>query len=328
MKKKLEIAVIGAGAISEPHIGAFTGMEDARVTAVADIVLNKAEKLAARYSIKAYSDYKEMLDREKPDIAIVTLPHFLHRQAVADCAERGCCILLEKPMAMDEEECDNIINICDHHGVKLMIGHVRHFYDCYDRIREIVKSRLLGELIMITNTRYCNYFAPSRPDWFFHKKTAGGGIVMNLGSHSFDIIQYLSGSRVKTVSAKVGRFAEDVEVEGNAQIFAVLENGVTASVTLSGYTSVPRNETELIFAKGMIKTTDANVCTLFMGKDGAYEEMEALKENPFRLQMECFVKSIIENSPSPVTGEYGRSVVRAIKAVYESSENNGAVIEL
>ncbi|HBX88141.1 MAG TPA: hypothetical protein DEP23_17210 [Ruminococcaceae bacterium] len=56
MKKKLEIAVIGAGAISEPHIGALTGMEDARVTAVADIVLNKAEKLAARYSIKAYAD--------------------------------------------------------------------------------------------------------------------------------------------------------------------------------------------------------------------------------------------------------------------------------
>lgn len=328
MKKILEIAIIGAGAISESHIGALIGMKDVRVTAVADIILGKAEKLAAGYSIKAYSDYKEMLDREKPDIMIITLPHFLHRQAVADCAERGCGILLEKPMAMDETECDDIIDICDNHGVKLMIGHVRHFYNCYNRIREIISSNRLGELIMITNVRYCNYFAPSRPDWFFHKKTAGGGIVMNLGSHSFDIIQYLSGSRVKTVSAKVGRFAEDAEVEGNAQIFAVLENGVTASITLSGYVSVPRSETELIFTKGMIKTTDAGGCILFMGKDGVCEEMEAVKENPFRLQMERFVKSIAENLPSPVTGEYGRSVVRAIKAVYESGENDGAVIEL
>ena len=328
MKKKLEIAVIGAGAISESHIGALAGMEDARVAAVADIVTDKAEKLAARYSIKAYSDYKEMLDREKPDIAVITLPHFLHRQAAFDCAARGCNILLEKPMAMDAEECDDIINLCGNRGVKLMIGHVRHFYNCYNRIREIIISNLLGELIMITNVRYCNYFAPSRPGWFLHNKTAGGGIVMNLGSHSFDIVQYLSGSRVKTVGAKVGRFAEGIEVEGNAQIFAVLESGVTASITLSGYVSVPRSETELIFTKGMIKTTDDNGGTLFIGKDGIYEEVEVVKEDPLKLQMESFVKSIIENLPSPVTGEYGRSVVRAIRAAYESSENNGAVQEL
>lgn len=328
MKEKLEIVLIGAGAMSESHIGALTGMEDTRVTAVADIVLNKAEELASKYFIKAYADYNEMLDMEKPDIVIITLPHFLHKQATVDCAERGCNILLEKPMAMNEQECSDIINMCENHGVKLMIGHIRHFYNYYNKIKEIIQSKLLGELIMITNTRYGNYFSPSRSDWFLHKKTAGGGIVMNLGAHSFDIIQYLSGSKVKTVSAKVGEFAEGIEVEGNAQIFAVLENGVTASITLSGYESVPRHETELIFTKGMIKTTDANGGKLFVSKNGIYEEIEVNKGDPLRYQMECFVKSINKNLPSPVTGEYGRSVVRAIKAVYVSSENGGAVIRL
>lgn len=328
MEKKLKIAIIGAGAISKSHIDALTGMEDAQVTAVADIAMNKAEELASKHSIKAYADYNEMLDKEKPDIAVITLPHFLHRQAAVDCAERGCCILLEKPMAMDEQECDDIISICENYGVKLMIGHVRHFYNCYNKIKEMIQSKLLGELIMITNVRYGNYFTPSRPDWFLHEKTAGGGIIMNLGAHSFDIIQYLCDSRVKTVSAKVGRFAVGIEVEGNGQIFAVLENGITASITLSGYELVPRHETELIFTKGMIKTTDHNGGTLFMGKNGMYEEIDIGKGNPLRLQMECFVKSIVENKPSPVTGEYGRSVIHAIKAVYESSENEGADIRL
>ena len=328
MKKKLEIAVIGAGAISEPHIGALTGMEDARVTAVADIVLNKAEKLAARYPIKAYADYNEMLDMEKPDIVIIALPHFLHKQAAVDCAERGCNILLEKPMAMNEQECSDIINMCENHGVKLMIGHIRHFYNYYNKIKEIIQSKMLGELIMITNIRYCNYFSPSRPDWFLHKKTAGGGIVMNLGAHSFDIIQYLTGSFVKTVSAKVGRFADGMEIEGNGQIFAILENGITASITLSGYESVPWHETELVFTKGMIKTSAQNGNNIFVSKDRSYEEIKVDRGDPLRLQMECFVKSINKNLPSPVTGEYGRSVVRAINAVYESSENGGAVIRL
>ena len=231
-------------------------------------------------------------------------------------------------MAMDEQECDDIMNICDKYGVKLMVGHVRHFYNCYNKIREIIQSNLLGELIMITNVRYVNYFSPRRPDWFFHERTGGGGIVMNLGAHSFDIIQYLTGSRVEAVSAKVGRFADGIEVEGNSQIFAVLESGITASISLSGYNSVFRHETELIFKKGMIKTTDDNGGTLFVSKNGIYEEIEVNKGDPFRYQMECFVKSIIESLPSPVTGEYGQSIIRAIKAVYESSKNGGAVIRL
>ena len=106
---------------------------------------------------------------------------------------------------------------------------------------------------------------------------------MNLGAHSFDIIQYLTGSCVKTVSAKVGGFADGMEIEGNGQIFAILENGITASITLSGYESVPWNETELIFTKGMIKTSAQNGNNIFVSKDRSYEEIKVDRGNPLRL---------------------------------------------
>ena len=324
----MKIVIIGAGIIAHSHLSEAIRMEQGQITAIADINREKADATAEKYAIKAYTDYIEMLEQEQPDIAVITLPHFLHYQAVSECAKRGCSILLEKPMAMNEKECDGMISLCEKCGVKLMIGHVRHFSQINMRIRDIVQNGTLGRLIMMTNVRYVNYFHAGRPDWFLHYSTAGGGIVMNLGAHSFDLVQYLSGSRICSVSARVGKYREGTEIEGNGQIFATLENGVTASITLSGYELVARHETELVFTNGMMKTTDNEGGTLLVSVNGEYESDPVRKGKPFLLQLESFAKCVRENLASPVTGEYGKSIIHAIQSSYRSSEEGGKTILL
>lgn len=328
MIKKLKIVIIGAGIIAHSHLSEAINMEQGQITAIADINRGKADTAAEKYAINAYTDYVEMLEKEQPDIAVVTLPHFLHDQAVSDCAKRGCSILLEKPMAMNVKECENMISLCDQHGVKLMIGHVRHFSEINMKIRDMVEKGSLGRLIMMTNVRYVNYFHSDRPDWFLHSSTAGGGIIMNLGAHSFDLVQFLSGSRVRSVSARAGRYKEGIEIEGNGQILAILENGVTASISLSGYESVARHETELIFTNGMIKTTDNNGGTLSVSVNGEYTSIPGGRGKPFLRQLEAFAKCIREDLDPPVTGEYGKSIIHAIQSAYKSSDEGGKTILL
>ena len=320
MNRMVRVGIIGAGAIAESHLISASQIKDIQLISIADIAEEKVKVFASKYCMKAYTDYKQMLEKESLDIVIINLPHFLHKRAVIDCAENGCHILLEKPMALNEQECNEIIRVCERQNVKLMVGHIQHFFPANIKIKEIVESGKLGKLLMITNVRYGDYFIPTRPDWFLHYNTAGGGILMNLGAHSIDIVQFISGSRVKSVRAVVGKFAEGIEVEGNAQVFLTLDSGVTASITLSGYKTVPRNETELVFTGGMIKVTSADTVFL-INNEGRYEEIMMEKGDPFGLQISELIRSIAENSAPSITGEYGRSIIRAIKAAYTSSDN-------
>lgn len=323
MNRKYRVGVIGAGIIAEAHLDPASRMENVQLAAIADILEDRAKMLADKYHMAAYTDYRQMIGKEKMDIVIINLPHFLHKQASIECARAGCHLLLEKPMAMNESECDEIIQECEQNRIKLVIGHVIHFSSANMKAREMIQSGNLGKLLSITNTRYANYFTSSRPEWFLHYNTAGGGIVMNLGAHSLDLIQFLTNSRIESVHASVGKYAKGVEVEGNAQILATLKDGVTASITISGYNTVPQLETELIFTGGMLKLSDSK---LFISVEGRYNEVYLNSQNPFGLQLSELIKSIEGEISIPITGEYGRSIVKAIRAVYESSESSAAVM--
>jgi predicted dehydrogenase len=123
MAADLKTAVIGAGAISNEHFEAIRDTEGFRACAVADINKEKAEQAAKRYGIRAYTDYRQMLDHEQPDVVAIALPHFLHKETALYAAASGCHLLLEKPMALNVAECDEIIEAARKGGVRIMIGH-------------------------------------------------------------------------------------------------------------------------------------------------------------------------------------------------------------
>jgi predicted dehydrogenase len=178
---------------------------------------------------------------------------------------------------------------------------------------------------MINHVRFGDYFIPARPDWFLHYGTAGGGITMNLGAHCIDNIQFLSGSRVKSLRASTGKYAEGAEVEGNAQVFAQLENGVTAAITLSGYNSALENEIDLVFTKGTLKLLYDK--GMLLASNGAeLKEIPVERAAPFALQFKELARSINEDTETAITGEYGKSVIHAIKSIYASSENKAEIM--
>jgi len=319
-----KLAIIGAGAISESHLKACVQLPGIRAVAIADVVPERAEAAGSRYGIQAYGDYRRMVEQEKPDIVAITLPHFLHKPAAVWCAEHGCHLMLEKPMALNAKECDEIMDAVESNGVRLLVGHTQHYIPENRAAKQLLDRGDLGELLTIQDTRHVDYYLDTRPAWFFEQAKSGGGIMMNLGSHSIDKIQWLTDSRVASLHGRVARPGHKGDIEGSGVVFLLTSTGLPATITQSGYGGVNRNETELLFTGGMLKLVTGR--SLWISEGGAYREIPVDKgKDPFILQYEDLIDSIQRGVDPECSGSYGRSVIAAVEAIYESDRTGGQV---
>ncbi|WP_409342685.1 Gfo/Idh/MocA family protein [Paenibacillus sp. MBLB4367] len=315
----IKVAIIGAGGIVTSHLEAFKQVEGMQATAIADINEVRVTQMANEYGLAPYTDYKVMLSEQKPDAVIITLPHFLHKPAAVACAELGCHIYLEKPMAMDEAECDEIMAAAERNGVQLMVGHTQHYLPSNRKAKGIIRGGSLGKLIMINDQRHSFYFPETRPGWFLEKAKSGGGIMMNLGSHSLDRIQWLTDSRFTRIKGSITFHADRGDVEGSGLIYGQTSIGVPAVICQSGYKGAQTNMAELMFTGGMLKIDAGGKVEISRG--GAYEEVPVEDQtSPFLLQLEDFRKQIETGEQPYCSGEYAKSVIAAVQAVYRSHE--------
>lgn len=311
------VAVIGAGDIAKHHLRALAEVKQLQGVAIADIQVDRAHEAGEQFQLTPYADYREMVEKEKPDIVVITLPHYLHKEAAVWSAGQGCHILLEKPMALNRVECEEIIHAAKRSKVTLMVGHTQHFKPENRKAKELIALGSLGKLVMINDTRHLNYFREGRPDWFFEKAKAGGGIMMNLGAHSVDKIQWLTDSRVVSVKASVSHFGNRGDIEGSGLVFLETSTRVAATVAQSGYRGVPKDETELIFTEGMLRLASGK--GLWRSDGGEFRQVELEEDvNPFTLQFIELLGAIESGTEPDCSGEYAKSVVSVIETIYLS----------
>jgi predicted dehydrogenase len=321
------VAVVGGGGIAARHLEAAAGMEELVPVAVAELREERARELAAAYGLRPYTDYRAMLERERPDIAIVTLPHHLHKEAAICAAELGCHVLLEKPMALSTAECDAIMAAVRRSGVTLMVGHTQHYIAENRAAKALIAGGELGEWVMIQDTRHVPYDRPDRPAWFFDKAKAGGGILTNLGSHSIDKIQWLTGSPIVSALASVSYPLGRGDVEGGGVAMLRTASGVPAVMSQSGYPGAPRNETELVFRKGMIKLVTGR--SLWISTGGEYRQVEVEPgPEPLALQLRELVASIEEKREPECSPAYSRGVVAVVESLYRSHAEGGVAVAI
>src|SRR5436189_5237851 len=104
-----KVAVIGAGAMGRNHLRVLNDLEGAELVALADAHEPTAQRSARPYGIPAYTDYKKLLDKEKPEAVVVAVPTIMHRDVALEVIKRGIHLLIEKPIAFSEEEALEII---------------------------------------------------------------------------------------------------------------------------------------------------------------------------------------------------------------------------
>ena len=314
----LRIAIVGTGIIAGLHIDAINKLENCTLVALCDLNKPKLDELCEKFSVPGYTDYKEMSEKEDFDAAILNLPHGLHADASIFFLESGRHVLVEKPMANTLEECDKMLESAKKSGKKLAVGHIQRFFRPNRVVKEYIENGILGKFCMYSEQRSINYFLPDRPAWFTNKKMAGGGIIMNYGAHAFDKLFYVCGKRPISITANTANLINDRDVEGHAQIFAQFEDGLSAVITFSGYSTVVY-ESYYYFTGGAIKINGVDSAYVLREGEKEWQPIDAKRTyDEFVTQLNEFVKYVNGEESEIADGIYSRDIIEAIEKCYKA----------
>jgi predicted dehydrogenase len=234
----LKTAIIGLGDISSVHLAAIASMTGVRLIAGCDIDEGRRTALPANTAF--YTDYRELLKKEKPDVVHICLPHYLHYSVARATAEAGCNIFAEKPLALTYTEGLEYAKLEQQYGVKICICLQNRLNPTSERLMELLAS---GEYGAVTGVRgvvawkRTKAYYDAKP-WRGNMAQAGGGNMINQALHTLDLMQYFVQSGIMRVKGCITQLTDyGIEVEDTAVAFISFENGATGLFTGSNANS-------------------------------------------------------------------------------------------
>src|SRR5215813_5645005 len=193
-----KVILVGCGAVSErlymPSLRRL--LTEGRIESVA-LIDKSAERLAVlrRHlpEADAFASISDVIDRVDDQIAIIALPHHLHLPVTIDALKAGAHVLCEKPMARTVSDCDAMIEAAELVERKLAVGHFRRLFPAAKVIRDWIRNERLGRLRSFRILEGEIYGWPAVSDSFFHRETAGGGVLIDAGAHTLDLVLWWMG---------------------------------------------------------------------------------------------------------------------------------------
>ncbi|MBL8580744.1 MAG: Gfo/Idh/MocA family oxidoreductase, partial [Rhizobiaceae bacterium] len=194
----MRIGILGSGFMGGTHARAFAKLPDVQVVAVSSRSQDKATKLAAEVGATATTDDLAIIDDPSIDAISNTLPTTLHRDLTVAALRAGKHVLLEKPFALNDEDCAAMMAAEVASGKHLMLAHVVRFWPEYEVLAKIVHSGKLGKPLAAIASRLS--VLPGWADWFADPALSGGA-VMDLMIHDFDALNWVMG-KPKSIYAR------------------------------------------------------------------------------------------------------------------------------
>ena len=182
----ISVAIIGAGRMGAKHAAALAAMDDVRIVGVADVRPEAASALAAERGGEAFADYREMLERLKPDVVYVCTPPADHREQLVFAAEQGINMFVEKPLAASMPDANAIADAVERAGVLFTVGYQWRYNPAADAAREA-----LGDLPATLVAGWWYWTVPPVP-WIADRRF-GGGQIFEQATHLIDLMRYLAG---------------------------------------------------------------------------------------------------------------------------------------
>jgi predicted dehydrogenase len=188
----IKLGVVGCGGMESTHQRGFRRLGDrVAVAATADVVLERAQRAAAATGARlAVADYRELLDAV--DAVLIVLPHHLHHPVGIDCLRAGKHVLMEKPLAIREAECLDLIHTARDRNCVLMTAYCMRFHPLTEHLKRLVDERTYGDLFQLSIwTEQHTRHAPG--DWRHAAATLGGGQLFSHGCHYIDLLLWFLG---------------------------------------------------------------------------------------------------------------------------------------
>lgn len=339
----MKYSLIGCGRISPNHIEAaknnkldFVAMCDIHP----EVMKEKSEKFKLE-SVRKYTDYKDLLDYEKPELVAIATESGNHATIALDCITAGCNVIIEKPIALSIADADAIIKAGKEKGVVVCANHQNRFNKSIQYIRKALESGRFGKLshgaAHVRWNRGKGYYdqAPWRGTW-----AMDGGCLMNQCIHNIDLLRWMMGDDIEEVMAYTDQLEHPyLEAEDLGIALVKFSNG--AYGTIEGTTNIyPKNLEETLYIFGETGTAKAagtsdNIIEEWRFADGLDdpEEVKArFSENPPNVYgfghtpLYADVIDSIRNHREPlVDAEAGKRALELVLAIYKSAAEHRPV---
>ncbi|MGH7172334.1 MAG: Gfo/Idh/MocA family protein [Gemmataceae bacterium] len=345
----LRTALVGCGKVGQIHAAALASLPESQFVAVCDHSADRAAAFAARFHVQAFTDIRTLLRDARPQALLIGTPHPLHAAPVLAAAEVGVHVLVEKPLAATLADCDAMIVAARQAGVRLGVISQRRFYEPVRRMKEAIDSGKIGRPVLgvfeMFSWRDQAYYQsdPWRGRW----DTEGGGVLVNQSPHMLDLLQWFLGD-IEEISGVWGNLNHPyIEVEDTALAMLRFKNGGLGSVVASlsqkpglwtrvhihgsnGASVGVETDRGATFIAGVSDIAEPplnDVWTVpgeehrlaaFQAEDRAHFRQINATTHYHALQIQDFLRAILEQRSPLVTGEEGRTVVAMFTAIYRS----------
>ena len=315
MARKVRYGILGFGNFAERTIEpAIQSSPNSELVAIQKRSLSAAEEKARAFHIPLAFDSAEKLAHH-PDIDAVFAVSAVvrHAQDTIAAALGGEHVLVEKPMAMNAAEAEQMIEVCRSKNVKLMVGQMVRLSPLIIRIKELIRSGIIGKVEFV-KAEYMYDARLSLRRWMWDKKVAGGGAAFDIGVHCLDTIRYLLDDDVVSVKSQLAPMPTETTTEQTSLLALKFSQGTTASIYCSFISSFRRSIIEVIGQEGAFSAESFTMSNLtlplkiVLGKNGiaseTREEIIAIP-NLYEKEITLFSESILNKITIPIPGEEG-----------------------
>lgn len=329
------VALIGSGYIAHYHARGLLEQPGVQMRALCSLDGPDAQAFADKYGIPEVTEsIKGLLGRKDIQAAIISTPNCLHAPIALDFMQHGQDVFVEKPMAINAAEGQEIIRRARDKQRVLMVGHMWRFDTEVDYVRDLVQTGQLGDIVKTKGYGIHVNWGPE--GWFVQKHMAGGGALADMGVHAIDAVRYILGDpQPIRVYAQISTAFGDYDVDDTGLVVITWETG-TVSVIESGWWHThadgPEASTQVFGTKGYASVFP----TLHKLRAGDKME-ETVPDMPEReehcdqviytRQMQHFI-ACLRTRQEPVPGAgHGQVVLQIVDAAYASAQA-GQAIEL
>lgn len=338
----MNVGLVGCGRVAHIHMKAYETIREAKVVAVVDADINKAKAFAETYKIgKVFSDYKELFEIKDLGFIDVCTPTSTHESIVCEAAKAGVNVLVEKPLGRNSQECEIMVETSRKHGTKICVCHNQIFYPHVKRLKSIADSKDFNLISFRTyhheNFEWLKAHGLAQP---WNVSPEHGGILWEVGTH----LAYLQLHFLKDI--------QEVYALGTKAKYSVWDEFMVLLKTssqrwgmmeISWISKEPEIVYEIVSSDGkrvqsflphgyiIERTQDAHANVMEVVRNfvtdlkrlykkwAKFASDQIKKPNWGHLDLiHAYIKSIEEDSPSPVTGEDGRNAIKLLECIEES----------
>jgi predicted dehydrogenase len=336
--KKVKVGIIGAGGIAYRRtIPALLKARNCELAAVMDVA--NVRKVAREFKVrKAFEEEEELVNEPEVEAVYIASPVYLHLKHIRLAAAKGKHILCEKPLTLNLEQTRKAVEACREKGVFLQEGYMMKFHGAHVKAKELIEEGKLGKLVYLRAQLSC-WYPPIKGAWRQDPKTGGGGALIDMATHLYDLLEYFAGP-IKRVAALVGNLVQDYRSEDASTTLLEFESG--AHATVDCFFCIPdeasRTRLEIYGSRGSILTggtigqsSGGKMEGIFGLGAGGYEAKQSKdlaprfvripfkRVNPYTAECEYFADCILRNRPPEInSAENALHIIEITEKAYAS----------